>query len=294
MKKILNNLFLAFMLLTRLRIPSADKIEINEENLKNSSIFYPLVGLFFGLTQYIFAYLFLKLNIKNIFIAFVVLIIPYIINKFFHFDGLCDFLDGFLSDKDVDTRLRIMKEPTVGSFALGGAIFFILLKYLLFLEFFNKKLDLIFLFTISVYSRFSILFLSFKSNYPRENGTGKFLIGKLSKKDLFLSIFLAIVTILTLILLFNFKFILNLANNSNFLYNGNYYIDYKAFANVIFNKVVLNIFLLVVLIIFLVIFKNYSKSKIGGITGDVLGASVELSELLLLFVVVSVGSYDFF
>lgn len=266
MKKIINNFFIALMTLTRIRIPFQEKIIINETNLVNSTFFYPVIGAFYGAISYFLALLLFYIKLDLYFISFFVLILPFIINKFFHFDGLCDLLDGFLSDKDRETRLKIMKEPTIGSFALSGGILFILFKFLLFLNFFENKISLIYLIIIPVYSRFAIIFLAYNSKYPRTDGIGKFIVGKISIFNLISSIFLT----------------LFISNLTIFFYFQN------------LNKILSLLILLVIIILFLILLKYYSKNKINGITGDVLGAAVELSEVVLLIIIIIIEKYVFY
>jgi adenosylcobinamide-GDP ribazoletransferase len=47
-----------------------------------------------------------------------------------HLDGLLDTCDGLLGGRTPEDRLRIMKDPRVGAFAVVGGTLFVLLKYL--------------------------------------------------------------------------------------------------------------------------------------------------------------------
>ncbi len=255
MKNWLSSLYISFSTLTRLPMGFQKSICYDEENCTRSAAFFPLVGLFFGLVL-ASALLILNFFVKDIdFLSFMLLTIPYCLNKFFHLDGLADTFDGFLADRSKEERLVIMKDSSTGSFALGGIILFLLLKFLLIkklLTTFSYFLPLIII--IPVLSRYGIIFLCFISKYPRKSGTGKSLVGQIKPLILILSSIIAFLILFGVLLIAGFKIL-------PFFIGG-----------------------LVTVIISILMIRAYSNKKIGGVTGDVLGASAEVLELLLIAV----------
>ncbi len=261
-KNIFYSFILAFSFFTRLPL-NFIKVDNIEKRISNTFVFFPVVGLFFGLVLFYSEKLFVLLKLSIDLQSILLIMIPYILNKFLHFDGLCDTADSFLADKSKKERLKILKDSGIGSFALGTIVIFILLKFQVLKEFLLDKNLINYLIMVPVYSRFSMVLMSFKSNYPRKQGTGSFFIGRLNSTVLFIT-----AMIFSLI---NFIFI-------------------------IFSTSVLsNLFLLIIILIFTVsfvfLFKFYSYKKINGVTGDVLGALNELTELLIIILLVVISNF---
>lgn len=248
-KRIFISIIFAFSFMTRL--PVHIKAEIDKNIIRNSVTFFPLTGLVFGLVSYFTAKYLIYLNIKPVLTAAIIVALNYSLNRFLHFDGLCDVLDAFLSDKDSEKRLTIMKDSNIGSFALGGGVLYLILKLLIITIIVESGL-IYYLIIIPVFSRCGIVFLCFKTIYPRDNGTGSIFIGKINIYQLMASIFV------TVLIVFSHLFF------------------FRGMSGIIL------LMLFLILLSFLFIWKFYSYKKIGGITGDVLGASVELNELLLM------------
>lgn len=237
-------------LLTRIPLPLFRGMEITGEQLAHSSVFFPAVGLFFGLMSYILYLLMLWLKAGPDMTAFVILAFPYVLNRFFHFDGLCDCLDAFLTDKPAEQRLMILKDSRTGSFALGGGVLYLLLKFLLLKSLILNPSLIVMITVIPVLSRYSMDILAFRSRYPREKGTGAMMIGKISGMDFILS---GIVCISALAGLYFFL-----------------PIEWPFLVLALAGSVLAALLL-----------KAYSYRKIGGVTGDVLGAGSELAEIVV-------------
>lgn len=263
LKKIFFSLVIAFSFLTSVPFPFLDKIKYDEDNISFSLIFYPLVGLFYGLVLFFSTrlLLFIKLNISIV--ALAVISIPYLINKFLHFDGLCDTIDAFLPNKTKEERLKILKDTNTGSFAIGVLIIFVFLKFELIKIFLTNKELFLLLIIIPVFSRYSMVFLSFISRYPRKEGTAFYIVGKIKISTFLLStLFFLMINLIFLVLFYNF-----------------------------YNLMII-LFQILFVFMFSTLFKIYSNYKIGGVTGDVLGALNEIIEILLF--VLLIISYIFF
>ena len=254
MKKIKNifiYIVIAFSFLTILPVPYLKKIKLTEKVINNSVIFYPLVGLFYGLVSYLIAAILIHIRTDYLLISFVILCTSFALNKFLHFDGLCDTADAFLANKSQKERLIILKDSRIGSFALGFGVLFILFKFIIIKMLMNNILLIPLFIVFPLYSRFGIIFLSKISKYPRKNGTAFFIIGKVGNNVIIISFLLLFSITILFSLFFGFAFIIYL------------------------------IFLFVFMIVFILIFQRYSIKKINGVTGDVLGAAIELLELIM-------------
>ncbi len=252
-KNLFSWLIIAFTTLTRLPFPFTRFISYDERNITNSTIFFPLVGLFYGVLLFVAARILSFMQIPLLLFCFILQILPYSLNKFLHFDGLCDVMDAFWSDRSKEQRLKILKDSRLGSFAIGGIIFFLLLKFILIYLFLKAGIDFGYLLFIPVFSRYGMVILSYKSKYPRAHGTGIFIIGKISTKVLLASSLMFLLTVAGIMLL----------------------------RDINTNDILVLLSMAIASFAFIMLFKFYSYRKIGGVTGDVLGASSEIMELVI-------------
>ena len=166
----------------------------------------------------------------------------------FHIDGLGDTADGLLGPRSRDKALEIMKDSRIGTMGLVAILFGLALKWGG-LANLNAHRSIL-LIIIPAYARATILFGMRYLPYGRPDGTGKpFFSEKISLKH-----FWGLILPIGLSLLLGFKAIwLNLA------------------------------FVIILAMILL-----FYKKRMGCITGDMLGALVEITEAGL-FLMISLG-----
>jgi adenosylcobinamide-GDP ribazoletransferase len=175
--------FCAFTFLTRLRLPGAKRIQFTPAVLTGSVAYYPVVGLFYSLVSLGIWCLGNLARMDATLTAFALLAAPYLINRFLHFDGLCDVLDAFLADKSPEQRLDIMKDSRNGSFAMGGAVLLVLLKYLAILNLVGSG-GLLPLLLAPPLLRTLVVAMAWRARYPRPTGTAFHLVGQVSPRHL--------------------------------------------------------------------------------------------------------------
>ena len=150
--------------------------------------------------------------------------------------------------------LEIMKDSRLGTNSLLAVMFLLLFKIGFIYSIINKGLLWLVMF-MPILGRLGVLVLTYKTVTPRKNGLGNLFIGKCS-----LGMFLTATSYSLVMLGLISKFI---------------------FAST--NAVLISILISVpVVFLFNVIFKNHVYKKIDGVTGDILGCSIELSELIYL------------
>lgn len=111
------------------RIPINIPIDFNEENIKWSIFFLPLVGSIIGGLGGLVYYF---LALYNILIAGILtLLITIILTGGLHIDGLSDTIDGFLANKEKERTLDIMSDSRIGAFGVLSIVLLILFKYIL-------------------------------------------------------------------------------------------------------------------------------------------------------------------
>jgi len=240
--------------MTRIPLPGAKKIVFTPQVITGSMVFYPLVGLFYSLVTVGLWIAGRAIGLESDLAALVILAAPYLINRFLHFDGLCDVLDGFLADRTPEQRLVIMKDSRNGSFAMGGAILALLAKYLLIRQLCGSG-DLLFLTMAPVIVRWLVVVLAFKAVYPRSSGTSVYLVGQVSVKHLILTTLVALGAIALLLIVYG---------------------NFEGFSYIPWWSLGLSMGLTLFWLGWL---RWVSKRKIGGVTGDVLGCFIELGEV---------------
>lgn len=231
-------------------IPINRKYLPTEKELAKSTIYFPFVGLIIGaflvLTNEFFSLFFSK-----IFVSCLILIIGVIITCGFHLDGLIDTFDGLFSGfKNKDRIIEIMKDPRVGAMGVIFLFLFLLLKFSLIYELKNDTI-LKALILMPAFGRWATVFgARFYTPAKRTN---------LSLVEVYTSY------------VGNFEFVI-----------ATIFIVF--FSILIFG--INSVIIIGIVLIFNVLFFNYIKSKIGGITGDTLGAGCEMTEVLFLLVVI--------
>lgn len=246
-------LSLAFSFLSRL--PAARRIDWDDQRIWSWSFaFYPLCGAALGLLASAPVAIMWKLPAAE---SLMLLSVFYYLafmewaTRFLHFDGFCDCCDAFSAmPAGKERRLEIMKDPHVGSAAVGAAgllllgkaltIYLLLVKGIIALDNFPKTI--LMLIAIPAAARLATICLAAIGRYPRENGTAAKMIGKVPIPALLLGA----ATLLPLVALLG-------------------------------PRCAALPFLLCAFT--MLYWKIKADAKIGGVTGDVLGACVESCEL---------------
>lgn len=244
----MKNLVLNFLLMIQFltRIPVKLNLPCEKEDFRRGAAFLPLVGFVVGLTQWGAYELLIKVLPLNTTIVIIILI-GIIVTGAIHLDGLGDTCDGFFAFKGSDKIIEIMKDSRIGSYACIAVIFDLLFKYTLF-SFIAPKLS-VGIIAVPTISRFSLLLLITIGKNAKKTGTGNLFVENVGKTQLFIGLIIALGI---LILIMNSRYVAILLSAG---------------------------------VIFTAIFNQFSKSKIGGITGDILGANNELVEILTLILI---------
>lgn len=78
----------------------------------------PVVGLVVGVLWWLFGLLLFALGLPSMLMAALLALAPFFFAGFLHLDGYMDTSDALLSYRPLEDRLRILKDPNVGSFAV--------------------------------------------------------------------------------------------------------------------------------------------------------------------------------
>ncbi|WP_129596152.1 adenosylcobinamide-GDP ribazoletransferase [Anaerophilus nitritogenes] len=160
-----------------------------------------------------------------------------------HLDGLGDTFDGIYSNRPKDQILEIMKDSRLGTNA-ALAIFLTLLLKISFISSLPIPYVYGILIVMPTFAKLCVIYAARFSTYARTSGMGNFFIGKTNNKHVMIAILFSI--LIGLIHAQSLPFIL---------------VGY----------------------LFSIGYVKHITGKIGGMTGDTLGAISELAEIVYLF-----------
>ncbi len=230
-------------------LPIGRDIQATPEQLGRSMGLFPAVGLLLGLGLCVANWLLEGLLPRAVLDCLLVLLLIAATGAL-HLDGVADLIDGLAGSQDRERSLEIMKDSRVGAVGAVGLIMLLLLKYL---SLYHVPLEfknaaLIFMPTAG---RWIQLCLACYSPYVRaEGGTGSDFVENVGQPEFLRG---SVTLILAALILFWSK----------------------------------GIFLVFLLGIATMLILRYFESRLGGITGDVLGAVTEMVEVLVLLLVLA-------
>jgi len=230
-------------------IPIAKRLEAVPVDLARSMAFYPVVGLILGGVLWVF-WKGLTPVIPSSVVDLILIALLVILTGGMHLDGLADTADGLWGGRDREQALKIMRDEHIGSFGVIALILMLMAKYLA-LTHLPLAVKGQILLGMPAIGRWAMVVVSYFSEYARSGpGLARPFIEHLSWRELTAST-LAIILILL------------------WLLRVQGLID----------------FTMIILVSFLCLW--YFRRKLGGVTGDCLGAVGELVELTFLLSVLA-------
>ena len=128
---VIRSLLIAFSTYSRIPVP---QVEWNEENRRYSMCFFPLVGLVTGLLVWGWLSLCACLKMGPFLQGAVAALLPLLITGGIHMDGYMDTTDALASWQPKEKRLEILKDSHTGAFAVMGCAGYLLLSAALYSE----------------------------------------------------------------------------------------------------------------------------------------------------------------
>ncbi len=172
----MHSFLVALALLTvvhiRLRkLPSAEVVG-------RSRWWYPVVGILLGCLLGGWTAFLAARELGTPLAAFLVLLAWVLVTGALHLDGLCDLCDGLFGGRTPEDRLRILKDPHLGTFGLAGGVLLLLGKFVLLGEaiaLWHTEAGWTVGLAVAA-ARCLVLCLAAGAHYPRPEGTGKALV----------------------------------------------------------------------------------------------------------------------
>ena len=257
--KIFRDLILAIQFLTIIPVissPTPDNIndgnqneeEDLTENFANSMAFFPLVGMLIGILLVVLRRIFYYLPVSSLIGDTLILIIWIWLSGGLHLDGFADSVDGFSGGHNKEEILKIMKDSSTGAKGVVALVSLLLLKFVLLVEMPLLLKDTALFFTPAI-GRWSMVIAAFLGKPARiKDSMGKLFMDYVGWREvIFASLTMAAIGIF------------------------------------LFRLYFLPLVIIGIGIILLIL--KYCQKKIGGISGDVLGAINEIVEVSILLAI---------
>ena len=126
MKKYFKGFLMAISMFTVIPLP---RYQWDDEGGKNIMKFYPVIGLIVGLIWYGSFRLLNLLGASIMVTAAITLIIPFVLTGMLHLDGYMDVCDALLSRRNKEEKLRILKDPNTGAFAVISVVMLFIVNF---------------------------------------------------------------------------------------------------------------------------------------------------------------------
>jgi adenosylcobinamide-GDP ribazoletransferase len=267
MKKEIDIFFTALMFYTR--IPCPVNTDHDPNYLNKASRYFSLIGWIVGAISFLSYYL-SSLLFTNEMAVILAIIAAVLITGAFHEDGFADVCDGFGGAWTKEKILAIMKDSSIGAYGAIGLILLFLLKFqsltqLLFscqnsaLSVFNSQFTVL-LFFVSAHSlsRLAAISIVFTHQYSREDASSKSksIAQKHTWKEVVGALFFGLLPLIIL-----------------------------SFSQWMF------LFVLIPLFITRFFLARYFKKWIGGYTGDCLGATQQVCEVVFYLSIIGIWKF---
>lgn len=262
-KKQIHIFFTALMFYTR--IPCPKNIDHDPEYLNKASRYFPLIGWIVGSISFLAFLLFQFLFTAQLAVVLSI-VASVLVTGGFHEDGFADVCDGFGGGWTKEKILLIMKDSAIGAYGALGLILILALKIVVIIDFLQQiewvenASWLAFLFFVSGHSlsRLAAISIVFTHQYSRDDASSKSkpIAQKFSWKEVLGAL---VFGMLPLVFLCNFHLI---------------------FGFVLFPVFITRFFL-----------ARYFQKWIDGYTGDCLGATQQVCEIIFYLSILSLWKY---
>lgn len=243
-------------------LPVDVQVEPTKEEVAACRGWFPVVGLFLGLL--LAGLMALSMGLATSLVgAFLVLAAWVGLTGGLHLDGLSDLADALAGGATPENRLKILKDPHVGNFGILAIALVLLGKLSALVELLaaDRVGSLLAVIAACVMARALLPVLSAGARYPRPQGTGKVLIEASDWRDarrgLILAALAAALVSFSEVSPFSFSLVWLVALWWFCLFWG-------------------------VSVVLIVGLRQLCQQQLGGVTGDCLGAGIEIVETAFL------------
>lgn len=227
-------------------IPVHKNVPMEKRHITGMYSLFPWIGAGIGALTCVLLYF----EWSPLMMGFAIVLLGILLSGGLHMDGFIDTSDAFFSYKDRLKRFEILDDPRVGAFGVMAVVLLVVGKVIIVSEVLAaESFHWIFVLLIPFLSRATLAMLFGSTKSAKESGLAYFFKQKMNVNMV----------------------ILVTASN---LFIGLFFIGWMS-------EWMIAVTLAAVLFIFMCLFRNWAVKNFGGVTGDLLGASVEVSEVVL-------------
>ncbi len=250
MKTIWHSLLLAFQFFTVL--PVHKELPLTRTTITGMFVCLPWIGALMGTTVAAILYSVTQWTASSeVMLAFIVLGLFALWTGGLHLDGFIDMGDAYFSYRDREKRLEILDDPRVGAFGVLSVLFLLMGKFVILYELFvQQKFALWMVIILPFLTRVGMSFYFLSLKCAKEKGLAYYFRTHIYVARLNIGMLLSFVLGLVIVL-------------------------------AVTQFSMLPIILVIVLGIALVLFRQFTMRNFGGVSGDLLGASIEGMEVVL-------------
>lgn len=241
--------FTAVTFLTRL--PAPQKAMPEARDIGRATVCFPLIGALTGLIQILTLQFFAASansnTLKSVLVAALLIVVNVFVTGALHLDGLADMADGFGGGRTKERTLEIMRDSLIGSYGAVALVLLLILKVAAIAALVETGAAWQILIVAPALGRWAIVPLGKFAPYARKSGgLGQSITDFVGWSELFGASFFAGIFVFGLL-------------------------DWRGGAVLWVISAAVTLFI-----------ARFSLRKIGGITGDVLGANAEVCETAVL------------
>ncbi|MBS0970143.1 adenosylcobinamide-GDP ribazoletransferase [Chimaeribacter arupi] len=231
--------------LTRLPVPANASARMSVEDYPRGVYWFPVIGLIVGMCCTVI-YMLTASALGPLMAAMLAVTTNVLVTGAFHLNGLADSCDGLFSRSGRARALEIMRDSRIGTYGAAAVVLTLLIRVgAIYQMSVSGYAMLPVLLATPLLSRGTLLLLMFRQNYAREDGLGNLYIGKICPRRFVLTLLITL-------------------------------------AGVALLCGVMSLIAVAVTLFFALMFRSAVQEKIGGQTGDTLGAGNELFEIVFL------------
>ncbi|TYR80938.1 adenosylcobinamide-GDP ribazoletransferase [Priestia megaterium] len=224
-------------------LPTAKTIEWTEKRTAHAIFMLPWVGMLIGFCTYVFLELTQQTAMSILAMSMLVVIFSLVFTGGLHMDGWMDVSDAYFSQQSRAKKLQILSDPHIGAFAVLSLLGLLAFRFISIHELLGSyEISMWTMLLVFTLPRIVAGFLLMMEKPAKETGLASYFQKGVTKKAMYLYIAMSVILVAVL-------------------------------ANGVENKLVFLLFCF-----YVVFWVKFYRSQFGGITGDIIGATIEGGE----------------